>query len=140
MGKISKLANTGIIIGVSVIVIAILFSIKTCTKKPVPNPAVDRLHQINDSLYQVIEENNKIANDLYEKLDSITIISDTIIQRQEITNKYYKNEVYNILNADDANANSQFRTTLKKSDSLLKSGFYSKTYNLRPSTNESQFH
>jgi hypothetical protein len=140
MGKISKLAKTGIILGVSILAMAILFSIKTCTKKPTPNPAVDRLHQINDSLYQVIEENNKIANDLYEKLDSITIISDTIIQRQEITNKYYKNEVYNILNSDDTDANSQFRSTLKKSDSLLKSGFYSKTYNLRPSVDESELH
>ena len=109
-------------------------------KKPVSNPAVDRLHQINDSLYKVIEENNKIANDLYDKLDSITVISDTIIQRQEITNKYYKNEVYNILSSTDNDANTQFRSTLKRSDSLLKSGFYTKTYNLRPSVNEPELH
>jgi hypothetical protein len=106
----------------------------------VDNPAVDRLHEINDSLYHVIEENNRIANDLYEKLDSITIISDTIIERQEITNRYYKNEVYNILNSDDTDANAQFRSTLKKSDSLLKSGFYSKTYDLRSAANESKLH
>ncbi len=140
MGKTSKLGKIGVILAVVIILLAITFSIKTCTKKPVPNPAVDRLHEINDSLYDVIEENNRIANDLYEKLDSITIISDTIIQRQEITNKYYKNEVYNILNSDDTDANSQFRATLKKSDSLLKSGFYSKTYDLRSSANESKLH
>jgi len=140
MGKVSKLTKMGGILAVVIILLCIFFTIKTCSKKPVSNPAVDRLHQINDSLYQVIEENNKIANDLYEKLDSITIISDTIIQRQEITNKYYKNEVYNILNSDDTDANSQFKSTLKKSDSLLKSGFYSKTYNLRPSVNESELH
>ncbi len=140
MGKTSKLGKIGVILAVVIILLAITFSIKTCTKKPVLNPAVDRLHEINDSLYDVIEENNRIANDLYEKLDSITIISDTIIQRQEITNKYYKNEVYNILNSDDTDANSQFRATLKKSDSLLKSGFYSKTYDLRSSANESKLH
>jgi hypothetical protein len=140
MGKTSKLSKLGVILATVIILLSIFFSIKTCTKKPVDNPAVDRLHDINDSLYDVIEQNNKIANDLYEKLDSITILSDTIIQRQEITNKYYKNEVYNILSSTDADANTQFRSTLKKSDSLLKSGFYTKTYNLRSSANESQFH
>jgi hypothetical protein len=140
MGKVSKLANLGVVLVSLLILLSIVFTIKTCSKKPVPNPAVDRLHDINDSLYDVIEQNNKIANDLYEKLDSITILSDTIIQRQEITNKYYKNEVYNILSSTDSDANTQFRSTLKKSDSLLKSGFYTKTYNLRSSVNEPQFH
>jgi hypothetical protein len=139
MGKISRLGKTGIVLGIFILCFAFIASIKTC-KKPAPNPAVDRLNQINDSLYHVIEENNRIANDLYEKLDSITIISDTIIQRQEITNKYYKNEVYNILSSTDADANTQFRSTLKKSDSLLKSGFYTKTYDLRSSANESKLH
>jgi hypothetical protein len=140
MGKTSKLSKLGVILATVIILLSIFFSIKTCTKKSVDNPAVDRLHEINDSLYHVIEENNRIANDLYEKLDSITIISDTIIERQEITNRYYKNEVYNILNSDDADANAQFRSTLKKSDSLLKSGFYSKTYDLRSAANESKLH
>jgi hypothetical protein len=139
MGQISKLTKIGIGLGVTTLLLTTIFSIRAC-KKPVPNPAVDRLNTINDSLYNVIEENNRIANDLYEKLDSITIISDTIIQRQEITNKYYRNEVYNILSSSDADADIQFRATLQKSDSLLKSGFYSKTYNLRSSTNESQFY
>jgi hypothetical protein len=140
MGKVSKLKNLGVVLVAVIILLSIVFSIKTCSKKPAPNPAVDRLHEINDSLYEVIQENNRIANDLYEKLDSITIISDTIIQRQEITNKYYKNEVYNILSSTDADANTQFRSTLKKSDSLLKSGFYTKTYDLRSAANESKFH
>jgi len=139
MGKIPRLARIGIALSIFIICFALIASIKTC-KKPAPNPAVDRLNQINDSLYQVIEENNRIANDLYEKLDSITIISDTIIERQEITNRYYKNEVYNILSSSDADADIQFRATLKKSDSLLKSGFYSKTYNLRAPAHESKLH
>jgi hypothetical protein len=139
MGKIPRLARIGIALGIFIICFALIASIKTC-KKPETNPAVDRLNQINDSLYQVIEENSKIANELYEKLDSITIISDTIIERQEITNRYYKNEVYNILSSSDADADIQFRTTLKKSDSLLKSGFYSKTYNLRTPAYESKLH
>ena len=138
MGKISRLGNTAIIIGIVVVVTTILFSIKTCTKKPAPNPAVDRLNTINDSLYKVIEENNRVSNELYNKLDSITLLSDTIIQHQEITNKYYKNETYNILNSNADAANKQFRTTLKKSDSLLKAGFYTRTYNLRSATFQSQ--
>ena len=139
MGQISKLAKVGIGLVGTILLLTIIFSIRAC-KKPVSNPAVDRLNQMNDSLYDVIEKNNRIANDLYEKLDSITIISDTIIQRQEITNKYYKNEVYNILNSNDADADVQFRSTLRKSDSLLKSGFYSKTYNVRSSANEFKLH
>jgi hypothetical protein len=139
MGQISKLTKIGIGLGVTTLLLTTIFSIRAC-KKPAPNPAVDRLNMINDSLYDVIEENNRIANDLYEKLDSITIISDTIIQRQEITNKYYRNEVYNILTSSDADADIQFRSTLQKSDSLLKSGFYSKTYDLRSSANEFKLH
>ena len=138
MGKISRLGSTAIIIGIVVMVTIILFSIKTCTKKPAPDPAVDRLNTINDSLYKVIEENNRVSNELYNKLDSITLLSDTIIQHQEITNKYYKNETYNILNSSAAAANTQFRSTLKKSDSLLKAGFYTRTYNLRSSTFQSE--
>ena len=138
MGKISRLGSTAIIIGIVVMVTIILFSIKTCTKKPAPDPAVDRLNTINDSLYKVIEENNRVSNELYNKLDSITLLSDTIIQHQEITNKYYKNETYNILNSSAAAANTQFRSTLKKSDSLLKAGFYTRTYNLRSATFQSQ--
>jgi hypothetical protein len=108
-------------------------------KKSTDNPAVTRLETINDSLLKVIDKNTKAANTLYLKIDSLDFRTDTIIERQYTVNKYYKDEIYNILNADDPTANKQFRSTLQKSDSLLKSGFYSKTYDLRPATNESKF-
>lgn len=135
------ITTKNIAITFSVVVIAALFILffKACNT-PSPSPAVEQLQNINDSLYDAIKKNNVIAGNLYARIDSITMLSDTIVQRQNITNKYYTNEVYNILNADDAAANKQLRTTLKKSDSLLKSGFYSKTYDLRPATNELKFH
>ena len=114
-------------------IIILLF--KGCGRRE-PNPAVDRLYRINDSLYKIIEVNTARADCLYSKIDSLTSQSDTIIQRQEITNKYYTNETYNILSSDAARSDKQFRTTLQKSDSLLKSGFYTKTYNLRAATDE----
>ena len=120
--------------------IAIVVTVKTCNKKPTENPAVSRLETINDSLLKVIDENTKAANELYLKIDSLNLKSDTIIENRYTVNKYYKDEIYNILNSDDPTANKQFRATLQKSDSLLKSGFYSKTYDLRPSTNESKLH
>lgn len=119
---------------------AIIVTVKTCNKKPTENPAVTRLEVINDSLLKVIDQNTKAANELYLKIDSLNFKSDTIIENRYTVNKYYKDEIYNILNADDPTANTQFRSTLQKSDSLLKSGFYSKTYNLRPSVNESKLH
>jgi hypothetical protein len=115
----------------------IILLFKGCNK-PQHNPAVDRLYKMNDSLYKVIETNTAKADCLYARIDSLTMQSDTIIQRQEITNKYYTNETYNILSSDAARSDKQFRTTLQKSDSLLKSGFYTKTYNLRAATNESK--
>lgn len=115
------------------IVIILLF--KGCNR-PQINPAVDRLYKMNDSLYKVIETNSAKADCLYARIDSLTMQRDTIIQRQEITNEIYRNETYNILNSDAAGSDKQFRTTLQKSDSLLKSGFYSKTYNLRATAHE----
>jgi hypothetical protein len=120
--------------------ITIALTVKTCKKKPSENPAVTRLETLNDSLIKVIGTNTKAANDLYLKIDSLNFRTDTIIERQYTVNKYYKDEIYNILNSDDPTANKQFRSTLQKSDSLLKSGFYSKTYNLRPATNEPKLH
>ncbi len=122
------------------LLIAITVTVKTCKKKPAENPAVTRLETINDSLFKVIDKNTKAANELYLKLDSLNFRSDTIIERQYTVNKYYKDEIYNILNSDDPTANNQFRSTLQKSDSLLKSGFYTKTYDLRPAANESKLH
>ena len=134
MGK-----NTKLIIAVAVVIIAlaIVFSVRTCNK-PVINPAVKRLQDINDSLYQIIETNNAKTDSLFLKIDSLQIHQDTIIERQQITNEIYRNETYNILSTSPTNATNQFRATLKKSDSLLKSGFYTRTYNLRSAAFQSQ--
>jgi len=116
-------------------VIIMLF--KGCNR-PHPTPAVDRLRTLNDSLYQVIQSNNSKTDSLFAKIDSIRSWGDTIIQRQEITNKYYTNETYTILNSTPTAATKQFRATLKKSDSLLKSGFYTRTYDLRRAAFQSE--
>jgi hypothetical protein len=115
--------------------VMIILLFKGCNR-PQPNPAVDRLNTINDSLYRILEINTAKADCLYARIDSLTMQRDTIIQRQEITNEIYRNETYNILSSDAAGSDKQFRATLQKSDSLLKSGFYTKTYNLRAATNE----
>ena len=134
MGKKTKL-----LVGMAIVIVtfAVIFSVRTCNR-PVTNPAVKRLQDVNDSLYKIIETNNAKTDSLFIKIDSLNIKGDTIIQQQEITNKYYRNETFNILNSDNAAANKQFRATLKKSDSLLKSGFYTRTYNLRSATFQSQ--
>jgi hypothetical protein len=134
MGKKTKL-----LVGMAVVIVtlAVIFSVRTCNR-PVTNPSIKRLQDVNDSLYKIIETNNAKTDSLFIKIDSLNVKGDTIIQQQEITNKYYRNETYNILNSDNAAANKQFRATLKKSDSLLKSGFYSRTYNLRSTTFQSQ--
>lgn len=127
--------------GLAVLVLAaIIVTVKTCNKKPTENPAVSRLETINDSLLKVIDKNTKAANDLYLKIDSLNMRSDTIIENRYTVNKYYKDEIYNILNADDPTTTKQFRATLKKSDSLLKAGFYSRTYDLRSSTVQPELH
>lgn len=127
-------------LGIAALPLGAIFVVKSCQNKPAENPAVTRLETINDSLFKVIDKNTKAANELYLKLDSLNFRSDTIIERQYTVNKYYKDEIYNILNSDDPAANKQFRSTLQKSDSLLKSGFYSKTYDLRPAVNEPKLH
>ena len=134
MGK-----NTKLVIAVAVVIIAlaIVFSVRSCNK-PVTNPAIKRLQDINDSLYQIIETNNAKTDSLFLKIDSLQIHQDTIIERQQITNEIYRNETYNILSASPTNATNQYRSTLKKSDSLLKAGFYTRTYNLRSAAFQSQ--
>lgn len=135
----STIGKIATVLGIAALPLTAIFITKGCQKKPVDNPAITRLETLNDSLLKVIDKNTKASNDLYLKIDSLNFRSDTIIERQYTVNKYYKDEIYNILNADDPTANKQFRSTLQKSDSLLKSGFYSKTYDLRPATNESKF-
>ena len=136
--KLIKLGSYILVITIVGITMILLF--KGCKKKPAQNPAVTRQETINDSLLKVIDKNTKAANELYLKIDSLNFRSDTIIQKQYTVNKYYKDEIYNILNSDDPTSNKQFRATLQKSDSLLKSGFYSKTYDLRPAVNEFKLH
>ena len=134
MGKKTKL-----LVGMSVVILtmAVIFSVRSC-KRPVTNPAVKRLQDVNDSLYQIIQTNNEKTDSLFAKIDSLNVHQDTIIQHQEIKNEYYKNETYQILSSTPSAANAQFRATLKKSDSLLKAGFYTRTYNLRSATFQSQ--
>ena len=137
MGK-NQLRNTVVIASIAtVMIVMIITGIKTCNK-PVTNPAIKRLQDINDSLYQIIETNNDKTDSLFLKIDSLQIYQDTIIERQQITNEIYRNETYNILSASPTNATNQFRATLKKSDSLLKTGFYTRTYNLRSAAFQSQ--
>jgi len=134
MGKNTKLV---IAVAVAILALAIVFSVRTCNK-PVTNPAIQRLQDINDSLYQIIETNNAKTDSLFLKIDSLQIHQDTIIQRQQITNEIYRNETYNILSASPTNATNQFLAILKKSDSLLKAGFYTRTYNLRSAAFQSE--
>lgn len=134
MGKKTKL-----LVGMAVVILtmAVIFSVRSCNR-PVTNPAVKRLQDVNDSLYQIIQTNNEKTDSLFAKIDSLNVHQDTIIQHQEIKNEYYKNETYQILSSTPSAANAQFRATLKKSDSLLKAGFYTRTYNLRSATFQSQ--
>ena len=129
MGKITKL---GVGLGITILALAVIFSVRTCNR-PVTNPAVKRLQDVNDSLYQIIQMNNAKTDSLFAKLDSLQLYQDTIVERQEITNEIYRNETYNIISSTPSDADSRFRATLRKSDSLLKAGFYSRTYNLRSS-------
>jgi len=133
MGQVTRITIASAVV---LVLITTFFMVRSCNKKPMP--AVDRLMTINDSLYYVIEKNNSKTDSLFAKIDSLNIKGDTIIQQQQITNEYYRNETYNILNSTADAATKQFRTTLKKSDSLLKKGFYTRTYNLRSPTFQSE--
>jgi hypothetical protein len=121
---------------ITIVGIMIIVGFKSCNENK--DPAIDRLRSINDSLYDVIDLNNQKTDSLFIKIDSLNIHQDTIIQQQQITNEIYRNETYNILSSTPSNANTQFRATLKKSDSLLKAGFYTRTYNLRSAAFQSE--
>ena len=132
-----KKTNLLIGVGIAFLALAIVLTVRSCNR-PVTNPAIKRLQDVNDSLYQIIQVNNSKTDSLFAKIDSLQVHQDTIIQQQQITNEIYRNETYNILSATPSATNNQFRTTLKKSDSLLKAGFYTRTYNLRSATFQSQ--
>lgn len=114
-------------------VVVITMAIKSC--HPTIDPAKDRLEQINDSLMKEVIGNSRKIDSLYNKIDSLNIVADTIINKQSIVNEYYRQEVYNILSADDRSANRKLTEVLKVSDSLLKSGFYSRTINIPDESN-----
>ncbi len=124
-------------LGVVIVTLVVVFSVRSWNK-PVTNPAIKRLQDINDSLYQIIEINNAKTDSLFLKIDSLQVEQDTIITKQQITNEIYRNETYNILSASATDNDVKFRSTLKKSDSLLKAGFYTRTYNLRQAAFQSQ--
>ena len=121
---------------ITIVGIMIIVGFKSCNENK--DPAIDRLRSINDSLYDVIDLNNQKTDSLFIKIDSLNIHQDTIIQQQQITNEIYRNVTYNILSSSPSNATAQFRATLKKSDSLLKAGFYTRTYNLRSAAFQSE--
>ena len=84
-------------IAIAIVGTCIILMFKSCNT-PATDPAVDRLRNMNDSLYDIIERNNLIADSLFDKIDSLNISVDTVIAHQEVTNKYYTNETYTILN------------------------------------------
>ena len=117
------------VISAILLLIGIAITIKTCNRED-SDPLKDRLEEINDSLMQEVMENSIKIDSLYLKIDSLDLLSDTIINKQSVVNEYYNQEVYNILSADARGANRKLAEVLKVSDSLLKVGFFSRTINI----------
>jgi hypothetical protein len=117
------------ILSAILLLIAMITTIATCNREK-EDPIRNRLEEINDSLMYEMMENSIKIDSLYNKIDSLDILSDTLINKQPIVNEYYRQEVYNILNADARGANRKLAEVLKVSDSLLKAGFFSRTINI----------
>jgi len=117
------------VISALLLLVGIAVTVKTCRQEN-KNHLEERLEEINDSLMQQVIENSIKIDSLYNKIDSLNLISDTLINQQPIVNEYYRQEVYNILNADARGANRKLAEVLKVSDSLLKAGFFSRTINI----------
>ena len=117
------------ILSALLLLVGITTTIYTCNKEK-EDPLKDRLEEINDSLMHEMMENSIKIDSLYLKIDSLDLISDTLTYKQPIVNEYYRQEVYNILNADARGANRKLAEVLKVSDSLLKAGFFSRTINI----------
>jgi hypothetical protein len=117
------------VISAVLLLVAIITTISTCNRDR-KDPIKDRLEEINDSLMQEVMENSIKIDSLYLKIDSLDLLSDTIINKQSVVNEYYNQEVYNILSADASGANRKLAEVLKVSDSLLKAGFFSRTINI----------
>ena len=117
------------ILSAILLLIAMITTISTCNREK-EDPIKDRLEEINDSLMHEMMENSIKIDSLYDKIDSLDFLSDTIINKQPIVIEYYRQEVFNILNADARGANRKLAEVLKVSDSLLKAGFFSRTINI----------
>jgi hypothetical protein len=124
-----RIIQTIQIVSAVILVIGIVTSIKTCRSEN-RDPIKDRLEEINDSLMKQMLENSIKIDSLYLKIDSLDLLSDTLFTNQPIINEYYRQEVYNILNADARSANRKLAEVLKVSDSLLKAGFFSRTIDI----------
>lgn len=124
----NKRTNTLIIWGLSIVLIitSVTITVRTCNVKH-EDPLKSRLEQMNDSLLTEIKNNNKMIDSLYHRIDSLNFLTDTLIKLQPIINEHYTQEVYTILGDDTKRSNRRLSETLKASDSLLKSGFYTKT-------------
>lgn len=106
--------------------------IKSCNEHAVPkNPTQTRLEKQNDSLLKVLQHNIEEVKTLSAQLDSVDTLKQTIIERQSITNKTYRNAIYTILDAGYDDTSREYYNVQRKSDSLLKAGFYTRTIELR---------
>jgi hypothetical protein len=114
------------ILSTILVVVGISVTVKTCNKKE-EDPLKTRLEEMNDSLLKEIKNNNIMIDSLYHRIDSLNFLTDTLIKLQPIINEHYTQEVYTILGDDTKRSNRRLSETLKASDSLLKSGFYTKT-------------
>jgi hypothetical protein len=114
------------ILSTILVVVGISVTVKTCNKKD-EDPLKTRLEEMNDSLLKEIKNNNIMIDSLYHRIDSLNFLTDTLIKLQPIINEHYTQEVYTILGDDTKRSNRRLSETLKASDSLLKSGFYTKT-------------
>jgi len=122
------------VVGIIALSLGLLWLYRISNKTKV-DPARGRLEQMNDSLFHQIEVNSSKIDGLYIKIDSLNILSDTLLNKQTIVNEYHRNEVYNILSSDAKSNNRRLSETFRLSDSLLKSGFYTRTIKF-PSTTD----
>jgi hypothetical protein len=121
-------SNTALIwiLAVALVIAGVTITVGTCNRKK-EDPLKDRLEEMNDSLLKEIKNNNIMIDSLYHRIDSLNFLTDTLIKLQPIVNEHYTQEVYTILGDDTKRSNRRLSETLKASDSLLKSGFYTKT-------------
>ena len=104
------------VFGIIALSIGLLWLYKI-SSKPEVDPARDRLEKMNDSLFHQIELNSGKIDGLYIKIDSLNILSDTLLNKQTIVNEYHRNEVYNILSSDAKSNNRRLSETFRLSDS-----------------------